>query len=165
MSDIIASLNQEPFSDKLQRKIDELVLRYPRPLSALVPILRAIQEEKGCVSSPSQLRVAERMAISPAWVAGVVSFYTMLHEKKIGKYHLQICRTLPCALRGCGALREHISRKLQIPVGGTSADGKFTLSSVECLGSCDTAPVVQINDQYFEDLTLAKIDQVLARLV
>ena len=165
MSDIIASLKQEPFSAKLQRKIDELVLRYPRPLSALVPILRAIQEEKGCVSPPSQLRVAERMAISPAWVAGVVSFYTMLNEKKIGKYHLQICRTLPCALRGCGALREHISRKLQIPVGGTSADGKFTLSSVECLGSCDTAPVVQINDQYFEDLTLAKIDQVLARLV
>ncbi len=165
MSDIIASLKQEPFSDKLQRKIDELVLRYPRPLSALVPILRAIQEEKRCVSPPSQLRVAERMAISPAWVAGVVSFYTMLNVKKIGKYHLQICRTLPCALRGCGALREHISRKLQIPVGGTSADGKFTLSSVECLGSCDTAPVVQINDQYFEDLTLAKIDQVLARLV
>ncbi|MEE9226804.1 MAG: NAD(P)H-dependent oxidoreductase subunit E [Acidobacteriota bacterium] len=165
MSDIIASLKQEPFSDKLQRKIDELVLRYPRPLSALVPILRAIQEEKGCVSPPSQLRVAERMAISPAWVAGVVSFYTMLNEKKIGKYHLQICRTLPCALRGCGALRDHISRKLQIPVGGTSADGKFTLSSVECLGSCNTAPVVQINDQYFEDLTLAKIDQVLARLV
>ena len=165
MSDIIASLKQEPSSDKLQRKIDELVLRYPRPLSALVPILRAIQEEKGCVSPPSQLRVAERMAISPAWVAGVVSFYTMLNEKKIGKYHLQICRTLPCALRGCGALREHISRKLQIPVDGTSADGKFTLSSVECLGSCDTAPVVQINDQYFEDLTLAKIDQVLARLV
>ncbi|MEE8111140.1 MAG: NAD(P)H-dependent oxidoreductase subunit E [Acidobacteriota bacterium] len=165
MSDMIASLKQEPFSDKLQRKIDELVLRYPRPLSALVPILRAIQEEKGCVSPPSQLRVAERMAISPAWVAGVVSFYTMLNEKKIGKYHLQICRTLPCALRGCGALREHISRKLQIPVGGTSADGKFTLSSVECLGSCDTAPVVQINDQYFEDLTLAKIDHVLARLV
>ena len=165
MSDIIASLKQEPFSDKLQRKIDELVLRYPRPLSALVPILRAIQEEKGCVSPSSQLRVADRMAISPAWVAGVVSFYTMLNEKKIGKYHLQICRTLPCALRGCGALREHISRKLQIPVGGTSADGKFTLSSVECLGSCDTAPVVQINDQYFEDLTLAKIDQVLARLV
>ncbi len=165
MSDIIASLRKEPFSEKLQRKIDELVLRYPRPHSALVPILRAIQEEKGCVSPPSQLRVAERMAISPAWVAGVVSFYTMLNEKKIGKYHLQICRTLPCALRGCGALREHISRKLQIPVGGTSADGKFTLSSVECLGSCDTAPVVQINDQYFEDLTLAKIDQVLARLV
>ncbi len=165
MSDIIASLRKEPFSEKLQRKIDELVLRYPQPLSALMPILRAIQEEKGCVSPPSQLRVAERMAISPAWVAGVVSFYTMLHEKKIGKYHLQICRTLPCALRGCGALREHISRKLQIPVGGTSADSKYTLSSVECIGSCDTAPAVQINDQYFEDLTLAKIDQVLARLV
>ena len=165
MSNIIASLQKEPFSDKLQRKIDELVIRYPRPHSALVPILRAVQDEKGCVSPPSQLRVAERLDISPAWVAGVVSFYTMLHETKVGKYHLQICATLPCALRGCGALRDHISRKLQIPIGGTSADGKFTLSSVECLGSCNTAPVVQINDQYFEDLTPEKIDQVLARLV
>ena len=165
MSDIIASLRKEPFSEKLQRKIDELVLRYPRPHSALVPILRAVQDEKGCVSPPSQLRVAERLALPPAWVAGVVSFYTMLHETKLGKYHLQVCATLPCALRGCGALREHISRKLQIPVGGTSADSKYTLSSVECLGSCDTAPAVQINDQYFDNLTPAKIDQILARLV
>jgi NADH:ubiquinone oxidoreductase subunit E len=104
------------------------------------------------------------MGQSPARVCGVVSFYTMLNTKPIGWQHIQICRTLPCALRGAEKLTSFISKTLGIEVGQTTADGRFTLSEVECLASCGTAPMMQINDGYYENLTDEKVTEILASL-
>jgi NADH:ubiquinone oxidoreductase subunit E len=94
----------------------------------------------------------------------VVSFYTMLNMKPIGRHHIQVCRTLPCALRGAEKITSFIGQELGIEVGQTTADGKFTLSEVECLASCGTAPMMQINDDYYEDLTEDKVSEILREL-
>ena len=94
----------------------------------------------------------------------MVSFYTMLYREPIGSHHIQICRTLPCALRGAERLTSFVSKTLGIEVGQTTADGRFTLSEVECLASCGTAPMMQINDDYYENLTDEKVTDILAAL-
>ena len=100
----------------------------------------------------------------PARVQGVVSFYTMLSTKPIGRHHIQVCRTLPCALGGAERITAFIKRKLGIDIGQTSADGRFTLSEVECLASCGTAPMMQINDDYYENLDETKTEKILDSL-
>lgn len=152
------------FPVEIEAQIDAIVARYPRAASALLPVLQRVQEAEGCVSPRAQERVAERLDLPPAWVAGVVSFYTMLRERPAGRYHLQVCRTLSCALRGAEELLEQLRRRLGIRDGETTPDGRFTLSTVECLGSCGTAPVVQINDDYHEGLSPEGIDGVIERL-
>ena len=104
------------------------------------------------------------MGQSPARVQGVVSFYTMLNMRPIGRHHIQICRTLPCALGGAEQITGFIKQKLGIDIGQTTADGRFTLSEVECLASCGTAPMMQINDDYYESLTEAKVTEILDSL-
>ena len=116
------------------------------------------------MSPDDQERVAQRLELPPAWVAGVVSFYTMITDRPLGRHHLQLCRTLSCALRGSERVLEHIRATLGIDDGETTPDGRFTLTTVECLGSCGTAPVVQINDDYHEDLTVERLDRILADL-
>ena len=148
----------------IETHIDSIVARYPQKTSALVPILQVIQEAEGYVSTEAQERVAARLQIPPAWVAGVVSFYTMIYDRPRGRYHLQICRTLSCALRGADALTERIGQRLGIGPGETTGDGAFTLTPVECLGSCGTAPVIQINDDYYEELSVESLDRLLDRL-
>lgn len=152
------------FPAEVESRIDAIVARYPRAASALLPVLHLVQEAEGCVSPRAQERVAERLDLPPAWVAGVVSFYTMLRDRPAGLYHLQVCRTLSCALRGAEELLEHLRRRLGIREGETTPDGRFTLSAVECLGSCGTAPVVQINDDYHEGLSPEGIDRVIEGL-
>lgn len=164
MSPDLTAVTADRFPVEIDRKIDEIIARYPRKESALVPILQLIQEAEGCVSLQAQERVALRLGIPPAWVAGVVSFYTMIDDRRIGRYHLQVCRTLSCALRGTGRILEHLTDTLGIGEGETTPDGRFTLTTVECLGSCGTAPVVQINDDYHEDLTVERIDRILDEL-
>ena len=164
MSDRTNGQAMEPFPARLEERIETILGRYPRTGSALVPILQLIQEDAGFVSVRAQEQVAARLRIPAAFVAGVVSFYTMIRDRKIGKYHLQVCGTLSCCLRGSEPLLDHLKDRLGIREGETSRDGKYTLSTVECLGSCGTAPVVQINDEYYEDMSPEKIESVLEGL-
>jgi NADH-quinone oxidoreductase subunit E len=104
------------------------------------------------------------MGQAPVRVQSVVSFYTMFNMKPVGRHHIQVCRTLPCALRGAAQVTALLKQKLGIECGQTTADGRFTLSEVECLASCGTAPMMQVNDDYYENLTEAKIDEILGKL-
>ena len=153
-----------PVRPETDASIERLKSAFPRSGSALLPALHLIQEEKGFISEESMAYVAEKLELAPAFVAGVVSFYTMFHTKPVGRHHIQLCRTLPCALRGCGEILEHLRRRLGIKEGETTPDGRFSLVTVECLGTCDTAPIVQINDQEHGHLDAAKVDALLDSL-
>ncbi len=159
-----AARNSLRFSKKALERYQWLLTRYPRKEAALLPILRLAEEEFGSLGAEELRCVAELMGLSPAKVYGVFTFYTHYRRKGTGKHHLQVCSTLSCALRGCRELVQHLSEQLGIGVGETTDDGLFTLSKVECLASCDTAPVIQVNDEYFENLTLEKVDALLDRL-
>jgi NADH-quinone oxidoreductase E subunit len=108
--------------------------------------------------------VATRLGVSPSHVHGAVTFYTMYKQRPTGKYHIQVCTTLSCMLRGSDEMVDHLTRKLGIGRGETTADGKYSLVCVECLGSCDTAPMLQLNDDYHENLTAESVDRLLERL-
>jgi NADH-quinone oxidoreductase subunit E len=152
------------FSPETYKKFEETVARYPRKEAALLPVLCLAQKEFGHLGQEAIEYVAQLMGQSPARVYGVVSFYTMLNTKPIGRYHIQVCRTLPCALRGAEKLTSFLRQTLGIEVGQTTEDGRFTLSEVECLASCGTAPMIQVNDDYYENLTDDKVTEILASL-
>jgi NADH-quinone oxidoreductase subunit E len=152
------------FSPETYKKFEETVNRYPRKEAAILPVLYLAQQEFGYLGPEAIEYVARLMGQSPARVHGVVSFYTMLKTKPIGRHHIQVCRTLPCALCGAEQLTGFIKKTLEIEVGQTTADGRFTLSEVECLASCGTAPMMQVNDDYYESLTDDKVSKILASL-
>lgn len=152
------------FSSEALKKFEETVSRYPKKEAAMLPVLYLAQQEFGCLSHDAIVYVAKLMDQSPARVYGVVSFYTMFNTKPIGRYHIQVCRTLSCALRGAEKVTGWIKKRLGIELGQTTADGKFTLSEVECLASCGTAPMMQINDDYYENLTEEKVAEILGSL-
>jgi NADH-quinone oxidoreductase subunit E len=152
-----------PVRPETDRRIHELLGRFPQRGSALLPALHLIQDEKGSVSLESMAYVAETIGLSPAFVASVVSFYTLFHREPVGRYHIQVCRTLPCALRGAGDLVAHLEARLGIKKGQTTPDGRFSLACVECLGACDTAPMLQINDEDHGPLDARKVDAILER--
>ena len=152
------------FSDAARRELEAVLSRYPDKEAAILPALYLAQREFGYLSDDAIVVVADLLGFTPARIEGVATFYTMYNRKPVGKYHLQICRNLSCSLLGAEHLIEHVSKKLGIRPGKTTPDGKFTLSEVECLGSCGTAPVLQLNDDYHEDLTEEKIDALLDRL-
>ncbi|HEX9786672.1 MAG TPA: NAD(P)H-dependent oxidoreductase subunit E [Candidatus Binatia bacterium] len=152
------------FSPETLKKFEETVARYPRKEAAMLPVLYLAQREFGHLGSEAIDYVARLMGQAPARVHGVVSFYTMFNMKPIGRHHIQICRTLPCALGGAEKITAFIKQRLGIGPGQTTPDGRFTLSEVECLASCGTAPMMQINDDYFENLTEEKVDEILHSL-
>ncbi|MFC2172419.1 NADH-quinone oxidoreductase subunit NuoE [Acidobacteriota bacterium] len=149
------------FSNKTRLEFDQLRKRYPTAEAALLPILHAAQREVGFIDSSIVDAIADYLSLPQVKVHGVVTFYTMYNKEKPGKYLIQMCRTLSCELRGSEALVAHLKQKLGIDEGETTSDGKFSLMLVECLGSCGTAPVVQINDDYYEDLTPDGLSQIL----
>ena len=153
-----------PVRQETDRRIDELLSLFPLKGSALLPALYLVQEEKGHVSDESMEYVASKIGVSPAFVAGVVSFYTMFHRRPVGRHHIQVCRTLPCALSGADDLVAHLKTRLGMKEGQTRADGKFSLVSVECLGACDRAPFIQINDREHGPVDRAKMDEILKGL-
>jgi NADH-quinone oxidoreductase E subunit len=152
------------FSEATLAEYRDLLGRYPERQAALLPTLWLAQREFGWLSEEAIAYVAELMELPAARVAGVASFYTMYNKKPVGRYHIQVCRTLSCALRGAADITASIERHLGIRVGETTPDGLFTLSEVECLASCGTAPMLQLNDDYVENLsvesTLALLDQL-----
>jgi NADH-quinone oxidoreductase subunit E len=153
-----------PYSDTLLRKIDELASRYPKKEAALIPVLRLVQEETGCISSEEEEFVAESLGLKKMRVREVVTFYTMLTRRPLGKYHIQVCDNLSCSLLGAAALLDHLQKKLGVRVGETSPDRKFTLTTVECLGACDQAPCMLVNTDYYTNLSPAEVDRILAGL-
>ncbi|HEV8121614.1 MAG TPA: NAD(P)H-dependent oxidoreductase subunit E [Candidatus Polarisedimenticolia bacterium] len=153
-----------PVSAATDRKIDALLDYYPKRSSALLGALYAVQEEQGWVSEPAMEYVAAKFSVSPAFVAGVVSFYTMFHRSPLGRHHIQLCRTLSCMLRGSRSVMKHLQARLGVAPGGVTGDGRFSLAWVECLGACDTAPCAQINDDDVGLLDAAKADSLLEKL-
>jgi NADH-quinone oxidoreductase E subunit len=152
------------FSPETMKEFEATVARYPKKEAAMLPVLYLAQREFGHLGPEAIEYVAKLMGQAPAWVCGVVSFYTMYNMKPIGRHHIQICRTLPCALGGAEKVTAFIKKKLGIEPGQTTPDGRFTLSEVECLASCGTAPMMQVNDDYYENLTEAKINEILDSL-
>lgn len=152
------------FSPETFQKFEETVSRYPKKEAAMLPVLYLAQQEFGYLSAEAIDYVAKLMGQSPARVHGVVSFYTMYNMKPIGRHHIQVCRTLSCALGGAEKITDFIKKKLAIELGQTTADGRFTLSEVECLASCGTAPMMQINDDYYENLNEEKVTEILDSL-
>ena len=152
------------FSEELARRVDEAVARYPNKMAALLPALHLVQREFGWVPVEAQEWVARRLDLPAAHVHGCVSFYTLYRSKPAGRHHIQVCRTLSCALRGSEEILEHLQRRLGIGEGEVTPDGRFSLVAVECLGSCGTAPMFQVNDDYHENLTIEKVDEILERM-
>jgi NADH-quinone oxidoreductase E subunit len=151
-------------SDTACQKIQDLMRKYPRKRSALIPSLQLAQKEAGYLSSETITEVARLFELAPNEVNEVVSFYTMFYKKPLGKYVIQVCTNISCLLCNAEDILAHLTRRLGIRVGETSPDKKFTLLEVECLGSCGTSPVVQINEDYYEDLTTEKLDRILDSL-
>ena len=152
------------FSKETRAKYERLLTRYPNREAAILPTLYLAQREFGHLSDEAILYVADLLGFTPALIYGVATFYTMYNKKPVGKYHLQVCRNLSCSLMGAEHLIERVSEKLGVQPGETTADGRFTLSTVECLGSCGTAPVMQVNDDYYENLSEESIDAILDSL-
>ena len=146
---------------EFEARVDAIVGKYPEPKAALLPVLWEVQQAKGWIDLPAEEWVAGRLGVAPAHVHGCVTFYTMYKQRPSGRHHIQVCTTLSCMLRGSDELLRHLERKLGIRPGETTPDGKFSLVRVECLGSCGTAPMFQLNDDYHEDLTLEKADSLL----
>ena len=152
-------------SEQSKAQILRIRDEYPDPQSAVLPALYLAQGDYGGWLPEAALdEVAAVMGLPPTKVAAVATFYTMLNKKPVGRHVVQVCTNISCSLLGAEHLVEYISRKLGIRVGETTEDGKFTLLEVECLGSCGTAPMMQVDDRYFEGLTEEKIDQILAEL-
>lgn len=149
------------FSEKVRKKIDEIVARYPQKEAAILPLLHIIQQEFGSISPDSEKRVAQILKIKPIRVREVVTFYTMLNREPVGKYHIQVCSNLTCSLLGSEKLIDYLKEKLRIEPGQTTKDKKFTLSMVECLGACEQAPCMMVNFDYYGNLDKKKIDKIL----
>ena len=135
-------------------RLEEIAKRYPPECrrSAILPALHLAQEQHGHLTVNALKHVAEVIGCTPADAEDVASYYTLFYTQPVGKYVLQVCRTLPCALRGAERVTETLSAALGVPAGGTDASGTFTLLEVECLGACDRAPVVMVNDAWQERL-------------
>jgi len=150
--------------EKFVAKIDALAAKYPEPRTALLACLHLCQEELRHIPPECQAFIAERLEMAPAHVRGVVTFYEMYSEKPLGKYLLQVCKTLPCLLAGSAALCEHLERKLGLKPGQTTKDGRFTLVTVECLACCDGGPALMVNETLYKNVSPEKADQILKEL-
>jgi NADH-quinone oxidoreductase subunit E len=148
-------------SENAKRAIEAEFPKYPDKRSVLLAALRIAQDEVGYLSEPAMVDVAELLELTPVQVYDVATFYTLYNLKPVGKYLIQVCKTLSCALVGAGPLIGHLQERLGIQVGGTTSDGLFSLKLVECLASCGSGPMMQINDQYYENLTTEKVDRIL----
>jgi len=153
------------FSEAGLAEYRAILQRYPERRAALLPTLWLAQREFGWLPLPVLEYVAELMELPLAWVTATASFYTMYWKQRPGRWHLQVCRNLPCALRGADDVRAAVEQRLGIRPGEKTADGRFSLEEVECLASCDTAPVLQVNNtEYHENLTVEGTLALIERL-
>ena len=145
-------------------RIEVLKKRYPTKQALILHVLWMVQEQEGYISEESMREVAGLLDLPVGHVLGVVTFYTMLHDKPMGKYHIEVCTNVSCMLRGSDRILEHLQQRTGVPCGTTSPDGKFTISETECMGACGFAPMVAIGEEYYENLTPEKVDEILERL-
>lgn len=153
------------FSDQELAKVKEIISHYPegKQKSALLPVLHLAQDTfGGWLSTETMDYVASLLHIEPIEVYEVATFYSMYHLKPVGKYVFEVCQTGPCMLRGCDDIIQYITQTLGIKSGETTADGMFTLKTVECLGACGYAPMMQLGKYYREHLTKEKVDAIIA---
>ncbi|MCX8055428.1 MAG: NAD(P)H-dependent oxidoreductase subunit E [Ignavibacteria bacterium] len=152
------------FNDEELAKVENLKRKYPNQQAALMGVLWLAQNKFGWISKDVMKYISELLDVPLSTVEGVVSFYTMYHKKQPGKYHVQVCTNVSCMLRGGQEIYEHISKKLNLNNNETSGDGKFSLEEVECMGACGGAPMIAINEDFYENLTIEKVDEILDSL-
>ena len=153
------------FVGERRKQLDELLTRYPTKMAALLPALWMVQEDRGWVSEAAMAEVADVLALTPAYVKGVVTFYTMYHQHPVGKYFIQVCTTSPCGV--CGAedtVRALLEQTGCRELGATSPDGRFTVVEAECLGACGFATPIMINEEFVESVNEGNVSDVLSRL-
>lgn len=152
---------KKTFEFKDPSRVERIVSQYPDKLSAVLPLLHLVMAQERYISPEAMAAVADIVGVHISQIADSVSFYSMQYTEPKGESIIQICQTLPCSLRGADTLKDHLCEKLNIQPGETTEDGEFTLMKVECLGSCDTAPVIQVNLDYHENVTVEKLDKLL----
>ena len=152
-------------SEEHEKKLAEILSRYPNKMAACIPALHLCQEaNENWVNDEVIHFVADRLDLSTAHVTGVATFYHLFNREKPGKHQVWVCHTLSCALRGGEGLVKHCEKRLGCHAGGTSKDGKITLRTAECLASCGSAPMMQVDKRYYENLTVEKVDSLLDEL-
>jgi NADH-quinone oxidoreductase E subunit len=152
------------FTEDNLKRIEESLSRYPQKRAALMPVLYIAQEQNGFISGEVMTEVAKILEITPEDVLGVVTFYTMYHQQPVGKYHIQVCTNVSCMLKGGYGIYERVKEKLGIDNMQVSPDKLFSLEEVECMGSCGSAPMIAVNEDYFENLTNEETDQIIDSL-
>ncbi len=152
------------FSADAESRFQSLLARYPNHQAALIPTLMLAVRDFGFLSREAMEYVAGRLDMHPAKVLNAATFYTLLRKRPLGRHHIQICMNVPCYLKGSDHLADHLKRRLGIGFGEVTPDGLFSLEGVQCLASCGTAPVVQVNDDYHENMTSEKVDALLDAL-
>src|SRR5579864_3789440 len=151
-------------SEQAKQRMRDLATRYPVARSAVMPALHMVQQEEGYITDEGLQTVAEVLNMTTDDVESVATFYTMYYQHPKGKKVIKVCNRISCYLRNCDALVKHLEQKLGIKAGETTPDGKFTLMTVECLASCTTAPALQVNDEFVENVTIESADALLAEL-
>ena len=152
------------FPESLLNKVNKIVSKHETKQSALIPVLREVQNERGYLSSDSMQEIAGILNLPPSNVQNVASFYTMFFREPVGKHVVWLCRTLACALKGAEQAEHYMCDKLGIKMGETTADGKITLMEAECLAACGTAPTLLVDDDLMENMTKEKIDKLIEEL-
>jgi NADH-quinone oxidoreductase E subunit len=152
------------FTEENKKKIEDAIKKYPHKNAAVMPVLYIAQDQDGWISQDVIREVALVLEMTAEEVLGIVTFYSMYHTKPAGKYHLQVCTNVSCMLRGASNIYEHVKDKLKIENGGVTDDSLFSLEEVECMGSCGTAPMIAINEDFFENLNIQKVDEILESL-
>ncbi len=152
------------FSEENLQKIEQILKKYPTKQAAVMPVLYLAQEQNGWISKEVMLETASILEMNEEDVFGVVTFYTMYHKKEMGKYHIQVCTNVSCMLRGGYQIYDAVKEKLGLANSEVSSDKKFSLEEVECMGSCGTAPMIAVNEDYFENLDKEKALQILDSL-
>jgi len=152
------------FSESAKRRYAEILKRYPEKRAAVLPVLTLAQREFGWISPEVADYVGNLMGYPGSDMLSVASFYTMLHKRPMGKYHMEVCRNVSCWLMGTYRCVDEIKRRLNIDLGGVTPDGKFSLALTECLGSCGTAPAMQVGDRYYENLTPERVAEIIENL-
>lgn len=152
------------FTQENLDRINQIIKRYPSKLAALMPTLWIAQEQNGWISQEVMQEVADVLEINPEDVLGVVTFYTMYHQKPMGKYHIQVCTNVSCMLRGGYEIYEKVKKKLGIDNLQVTDDKLFSLEEVECMGACGGAPMIAVNEDYYENITTEKLEEILNTL-
>jgi NADH-quinone oxidoreductase subunit E len=154
------------FSAELEAKFEKMLRCYPegRQRSAIVPMLIYAQDEVGSITQELIAEVARRCGVAPLQVEEVIGYYSMLHRKPLGKYHIQVCTNISCQLMGGEELFEHACEKLGLRNKEVTADGRFSVEDVECMGACSWAPAVQVNYDFHHSVTPEKLDQLIDAL-